>query len=99
MLGAANIHIQPVATNFFINIYIGKQAQKLCLLHSTALKIKEFFLSAYVAFVSWKSVLEVTNPGFSSSQTVWFSWSELKDSTSLLAAKPSSHGPLPVVAK
>lgn len=43
MLGAANIHIQPVATNFFINIYIGKQAQKLCLLHSKALEIKEFF--------------------------------------------------------
>lgn len=42
MLGTTNIHIQPVATNFVINIYIGKQAQKLCLLYRKALKIKEF---------------------------------------------------------
>lgn len=42
MQGTTNIHIQPVATNFVINIYIGKQAPKLCLPHSKALKIKEF---------------------------------------------------------
>lgn len=42
MLGTTNIHIQPVATNFVVNICIGKQEQKLCLLYSKAIKIKEF---------------------------------------------------------
>lgn len=45
------MHIQPVATNFFVNIYVGKQEQNLCLLHSKTLKIKEF-LSVYAAFIS-----------------------------------------------